>query len=376
MADIPHNTRSWLALLAIFIRYGLYRLGIGSCPTFRNNMYDCLVVIGRVMKWRERLRIVGGKHCPNKEPVVFCSNHIKKDDPFVTGAAIFLSSGRGIWVYYMMRDNFFGPGKARLLYDPDELLTMLGARHISREQVTLSQLRVFIDFLKEGKSFLMYPGRSRSRSGLVMEYRDGITEPGGPSFFVAQAQRSRDESIPMVPLARTFNPVKKTTTIAFGEPIYLPDGADRKQQRAADLAVVEAIGELIEMNAAHIIAGIIYLRCLHGVHAPISMSTLQNQVIEVADSLSGRALDPAIRRDTAYEVRATVAYLEDGKMLREVDDYITPWPSHVLASPPLDKSFAEANPIKHLVNQILHLPDVVRALEAVIPHWTNSHSDA
>ncbi len=40
-------------------------------------------------------------------------------------------------------------------------------------------------------------------------------------------------------------------------------------------------------------------------------------------------------------------------------------PSAVLSSPPLDVAYKEANPVKYLANQVLHLTDVTALLERV-----------
>jgi hypothetical protein len=42
---------------------------------------------------------------------------------------------------------------------------------------------------------------------------------------------------------------------------------------------------------------------------------------------------------------------------------VEPLSEAILSAPPLDTRYVERNPVKYLVNQVLHLPDVIAAAE-------------
>lgn len=359
--------RSWAVVAAILVRYGLYRVGLGKCPTFKNNLYAPMLVVGRVMKWHKRLRIVGADQCPKQHPAVFCANHVKKDDPFVVEAAIHLASAKTIWVDQMMRDDFFGETHKTWLYDPNELMIMLGANLISRSKVTWSQLKVFVELLRNNQSFLMFPGRSRSRSGLVMEYREDIAEPGSAAFFVAHAQRlAPDQRIPLVPVARTYNPVTRKTAVVFGSPLFLDDGADRGQQRALDFRVIEAIAGLIEVHVPHVVCAILFMRCLHARTGPMSIARLHDDILKILEKVPERHVDPAARGSLDSELEATLKYLQTKGAVELRDREVWPKSETILASPPVDAAYRDKAPVRFVVNQIVHLTDLVRAVEEAV----------
>ncbi|MBX7256606.1 MAG: 1-acyl-sn-glycerol-3-phosphate acyltransferase [Candidatus Hydrogenedentes bacterium] len=358
--------RGWFVLTWRFIRYFAYRFGMGSRPQFVDIYREGVPVLDRLLGWPKMLRFEDGHNCPRHGPVVFAGNHQKKDDPFLLYRAIHYLCDASYAVRFMMRDDFFAgisAAKSRFI-DVDELACMAGALLISRSNVQLSQMKPFVKLLREGNGFIMYPGRSRSRSGVFIEYRDGIEEPGGVTFFLAQAQRGRpDLRIPAVPCARTHNPTTNKTVIIFGEPQYLPHDADRAVQRDLDFRLIEMMGELTEVNAAHVTAGILYLRCLHGHSESITLHQLKAAVKEVLDACRERRVEPASRNDLDGQMKAVLAYLERGKTIVRTGDSVTPNVDVVLSAPEWDTSYVEKNPLKHLVNQVLHLWDVVAAIE-------------
>jgi hypothetical protein len=362
---LPGEVRAWGTLAGVCARYLAHRAGLGARPTLTTHFHECMVVFGRVLGWPDRIVIRGAEKCP-RGPAVFCENHICKDDPFVTGAAAQLANGE-TWLHYMMRDDFFPDRKWLGVIDPNDLVEMMGTHLISRDKVTLPQLKVFVTLLREGQPFLMFPGRTRSRSGLFMEYRDDVQEPGGPSWFVAQVQRSDPAArIPVVPVARTFNPVSKRTAVAFGTPLFLEAGAGRDAQRVLDYAVIDAMAALVEVNAVHLLSGLLYLQCLHGMTAPRPAGELAEAVARVAGALDARLLDPSLTDRCGEQVRATLAWLAGAGMVRLEGDRVAPVREAVLNLPEMTKGFREANPVRFHVNQVLHLGDVTAALEAEV----------
>lgn len=358
--------RAWLIVAWRLTRYLAYRLGAGACPGLLDVYPELIYVFDRVMRWPGNLRVAGAEHCPRNGPAVFAGNHYAKDDPFVAYRAIHRICGGAYPVRYMMRDDFFastgGILKSRLI-DVDELVRMLGALQISRDRVQLTQLKPFIALLREKAAFIMYPGRSRSRTGAFVEYREGIDEPGGVTFLVAQAQRNRpDVNVSIVPFARTSNLATKTSVVVFGPPVHLPHDADRATQRELDYQLIELMGNLVEINVTHVLAGIIYLRCLHGRGENVRIEALDQAVASVLKELGKRRIDPAAANRGA-QIEAALNYFAKSRCIVRSGDSIAPVVESVLAAPPHDTTYRTANPIKYAVNQILHLPDVVDAIE-------------
>ncbi len=359
--------RAWLIVAWRLVRYLSYRLGIGARPNFLEIYPELIVFFDRILKWPKRLRVECAEHCPRSGPAVFAGNHFAKDDPFMMYRAIHRVCEGAYFVRYMMRDDFFaglgGILKSRFL-DLDGLLRLLGALPISRGRVQLKQLKPFIALLREQAGFLMYPGRSRSRTGVFIEYREGIEEPGGVTFLVAQAQRNRpDLRVAIVPMARTQNMATKKSAVVFGPPVYLPHDADRAAQRELDFRLIGLMGDLVEINVTHIVAGTVYLHCLHGRGEALRIDALDQAVGSAIEQLPDRHIDPAALSDRRGQLEATVDYFANSHLIVRCSDSITPIVDAVLVSPPHDTTYRSANPIKYAVNQILHLSDVVDAIE-------------
>ena len=343
----------------------LYRLRLAPRPDFQSRYPEIIAVVERSQRWRKRLRVLGEAHCPNHGPAIFAGNHLKLDDPFIMFRAIHMGSGENIFPRAMMRDDFFQPGiLTSRLVDLDELLELLGAMQINREHVQLSQLRPFLKLLRDGGAFLMYPGRSRTRSGLFTEYNERFTEPGAVSFFVAQAQRGANGvDVPVVPMARTFNPVTKGSAICFGEPLRLPANAGREEQRALDYALMERMGELVELNAAQITAALLYLHALHGRGDAVNRTAVEEAIARVTSNVPARRVDPALFVDLAGELDRSLRFFEKRRMLRRQGDSVRLNHDAILTAPLACARYRKANPLKYLANEILHLSDVTARLD-------------
>lgn len=343
--------------------YLLYRLRLRPRPTLLDVKEDVLIVLARLLGWRKRLRIVQRDNCPRAHPAVFCANHARIGDPFVIECCIHWASG-SLWVDHMMRDDFFPPMHKNAIYDADELLAMLGAHQINRDKVSIGQLKVYVELLKQNHGFLMFPMGTRSRTGFFMEPRTPQDAPGGCAFFVAQAQRSNpDLPIPVVPIGRTYDPVTRETAIVFGEPLGLAPGAGREEQRALDLEVAAAIGGLVEVTAGHLTAGILYLRALQGRPASIEKSAVCAAVQGVAEKCGGVLLAPQLRETPSDAVRAALRYFEKAGMLEDGGEAVRLGRERILACPPHDRTYKKQNPLKFVLNQIIHLESLVCALE-------------
>ena len=357
---------AWMIFWWNVIHYSLYRLGLMRPPDFRNYPDDWDPWLGSLLGWRRGLRIVQAENCPKTHPAVFAAGHGKLDDPLFVWGAVNRASAEQIHIHFMMRDDFFvGPPWSWLPFSMNELTRMSGCIQISRDQVQLSQLKPLINILRAPGSFVMFPGRSRSRSGLLMEYRDGIEEPGGVSFFVVHAQRRSPElRIPAVPVARTYNPVTRSSVVAFAPPLFLETGASRDAQRDFDLALAVRIGDAVELHALHLVSAILYLRCLHGACGAVPEARLCAQTAAVVAALPDRLMDPALRADPDAAVRAALRWLAKAGMVRHSAPGWQPDAPKILAAPALENDYRKRNPVKYHINQLLHFDDVVRLLNA------------
>lgn len=359
--------RAWLIVVWRLVRYLGYRTGIGARPQFLDIYPELVVFFDTILRWPKRLRVEGAEHCPRTPPAVFAGNHFAKDDPFVMYRAVHRVCAGAYPVRYMMRDDFFtslGGIMKSWLIDVDELLEMLGALPISRGRVQLAQIKPFIALLRGQAAFIMYPGRSRSRTGVFIEYRDGIEEPGGVTFLVAQAQRKRpDVRVAIVPMARTMNLATMKSVVVFGPPVCLVEDADRAAQRELDFRLLGLMGDLVEINVTHIAAGVIYLHCLHGRTGDIAIEALDNAIGAALARLSRRRIDPAALSDRRGQLEAAINHFAMARLVVRCSDAIAPLTDAVLAAPPHDTTYRALNPVKYAVNQFLHLPDVIDAVE-------------
>ncbi|HNR34838.1 MAG TPA: hypothetical protein PKO36_06640 [Candidatus Hydrogenedentes bacterium] len=358
--------RNLFKLAVLIGQYLLYRMGRKKLPEVARYYEPGLAALDFLFGWSRRMRIVNGERCPKGGPVVFAGNHVCLDDPFAMGTAIFQLSQGGIRPHAMMRDDFFRglPGWIKRIVDPDEVTRLIGALQISRQGAEPGQLKPFVDLLRQSHAFLIYPGRSRSRSGLFVEYRDWINSPGATSFFLAQAQEGYPEArVAAVPVARTFNPVKKTCALVFGAPLFLPPGADRAAQREFDYRLVVAMSDLVEVNVAQILAAYVYLHSLHGFSDEMETEVLKECLRAIFGRITRRYVDPAAYADLENEIRRTLRFLARHGVVRLRAGRVHLNREAILSVPRTIGDYRKRNPVKYLANQILHMSDVVRAVE-------------
>jgi len=357
-------------LLYILGQYFLWRGGLRRKPPEVEKYYvNGLHGLDAMFGWTRKARVRGAEYCPQEGPVIFASNHIEIDDPFVTGALIHEISG-GIRPGAMMRDDFFRgmPRWLRRIADPDEVSQLIGAAQISRGGATPAQIEQFVNLLLEGKSFLIYPGRSRSRSGLFFEYREWIRSPGRTSLFPSLVhKRNPNAEVAVVPTARTYNLLTKRSCVAFGPALYLERGAPPRRQRAFDFELASAISDLIEINAPQLLSVLVYLRCLHGLKTRGDVEeladTLRHIVKDGKEHNPARTVDPAAVENPEFETQAFVRFLSKRSLARQRGKRYELNCRAILSVPASFKGYKSENPVKYLANQLLHLGDVVGKVE-------------
>ena len=374
------NLRNLSLLLLLAAQYFRHRFGLGGPPEVDRYYSPGLAALDWMFGWSRKARVVGEANCRVPGPAIFAGNHIAIDDPFVTGNLIHWITGRRIRVRIMMRDDFFRglPAWVKKIVDPDEATRYIGAIQIPRRNADAAQLEPFVRVLCEGGSFLIYPGRTRSRSGMFAEYRDWVQSPGATSYFLAEARRiCPDTRVSVIPVGRTCNPVTGCSTIIFGTALYLPaDAQERSAWRAFDRRLMAAMSELVEVNVPHVLGEVLYLCALHDLPAPISVTALAGVVGEVfARIKNNRYVDPAARADLEGEVSRALRFFESRRMLRREGDTIRLDRAAILAVPACLDAYKKENPLKHLANQIIHLTDVTHAVHEALFNGTDSGAE-
>lgn len=362
---IWHITVSWGVALLNAIHYVLFKLRILKQPQFRNYPRHWEPWLGSYLGWPHTLRVRGAENVP-AQPIIFAANHAKLDDPlFIWGAVHYATRGEN-HIYFMMRDDFFqGWPWDYLPFSMNELTNSAGAIQISRDNIQLSQLKPLLNVLGMPGSFVMFPGRTRSRSGLVVDYMDGVEEPGGVSFFGVHAQRRwKERHVATVPTMRTFNPATKRSTVVFGPPLWIDARATREQQRVFDLEVMVRVSDLVELHATHVVCGLVYLQVLHGGSTKIPLDALRAAVTHTLRDLSAdRHVDPHLAKTPDQAMADALRFLEQCGALKRLPGSIVLDAAHVSTCPERDTTYRKRNAVKFYLNQVIHLADVVNALE-------------
>ena len=358
--------KSWAVVTAFCAQYLLSRARLAKRPNVDGILEEVHTVFRRALKWRQRLVVKGADHCVKHGAAVFFSNHLSTSDPFYLYGTISAAKGKAPRVSAMMRDDFFDAlplGLDRAL-DLNGFLECIGVFTIAREKVQLSQLKPFLRYLDESALMMMYPSGTRSRSGALVEYRSLDQEPGGISFFIHQTQRRHpDWNVPAIPVTRTLNPVTRQSTMVFGPPLYIEHGAGRDERRSFDGRAICALAPLVDLNVPIILGALLYLRCLHQRDDAIAEERLYAVVEEIMTETSHAYVNAADLEDIPKAVDRALAYPAAGGMLECRGGQVRPASERVLSSPKLDSKYRRRNPVKHLANQILHLPEVVGRVE-------------
>ncbi|MCS1350963.1 1-acyl-sn-glycerol-3-phosphate acyltransferase [Mechercharimyces sp. CAU 1602] len=165
-----------------------------------------------------RWEVEGFENIPEKDPVVFCSNHFSNWDPPVIGAA-----GRRTLAIM---------AKKELLDIPvvGQILQALGAFPVQRGLGDNQAIQLAVAELHKGKSLLIFPEGTRSKTGELGRARPGV-------IIIAESA-----GLPIVPIAIVgpYHPFKKIRVI-FGAPIdvkhdpaYVQLDARAKAQKVMD----------------------------------------------------------------------------------------------------------------------------------------------
>lgn len=359
---------SWSVFVWILTQYLFWRAGLlRRRPEFTDRLEEVRLVVTQMFGWKRRVRIVNGEHCPRHNPALFVSNHHRLDDPIDLWPGVHWGSREGIVPCFVMRDDFFrGFPWNCLPFDLNHLCGMTGAVLISRDQLHLAQLRQMLGTLAKPGTLIMFPGRTRSRTGAWFEYRDEFSEPGSAAFVINHAQRRHPGLlVAAVPVARTWNPVRNTSAIVFGEPLHLAQEADRDAQRAMDCELLTRIGGLVEVHAVHLASLLLYLRTLHG-----GTDLPESFFVSAAEQWRSTPLhayaDPKLLADPAGEMAAALRHLAEKGAVKILNGVVTADAPRVLSSPAWEGNYRAHNPVKYWANQLIHLPAVIQWAESEV----------
>jgi hypothetical protein len=359
---------SWCLVLNYLSWYLFFKLGISSPPN-PDTYFDAIQrVVGGFTKWNRYIRVRGGEHCPPNHPVIYCGNHILFGDPFYVFRGVYLSTKGKVRLHAMSRNDFFeGTLLKTRFFDADEFIVTVGVHGISRDAVTLAQMKVFMNLLMEGESFTMFQGRTRSRSGLLMEYRDNFVAPGSISLFLNTVQRRKPDMVfSAVPVSRNYNPARDHTCMVYGPEQFLPDNASRDEQRAYDYKMVELIGNQVEVCVPQVVSVMLYTACLHHLWETESVVRLTSWVRAVREESDHPYWDGEDDADLGVAVDLTLKYLAKCKILSRTGDEFTINTEKILSVPDLEAKYYNANPVKYMTNQLLHLGDLIESIQVQI----------
>jgi cytidylate kinase len=108
------------------------------------------------------LRVYGREHLRYRESFVFASNHLSNGDPLVVGCAL----DREVW--FLAKKELF---RNRLFA---WLIRSYHAIPVDREEIERKTMKRLFGLLAEGRSILMFPEGTRSRTGELGDLKAGL----------------------------------------------------------------------------------------------------------------------------------------------------------------------------------------------------------
>jgi cytidylate kinase len=108
------------------------------------------------------LRISGREHLRYRENYIFASNHLSYGDPLVVGCAL----DRDLW--FLAKKELFRNGLFA------RLISAFHAIPVDREEIERKTMKRLFGLLGDGRSILMFPEGTRSRTGKLRDLKAGL----------------------------------------------------------------------------------------------------------------------------------------------------------------------------------------------------------
>jgi hypothetical protein len=226
-------------------------------------------------------------------------------------------------------------------------------------------MKRFVQTLRDGKSFLMFPGRTRTRSGFFFEYREGFGELGSASFFLAAMNREKPPvAVQVVPVVRTHNPVVRRDTMVFGHPMVMAENTTKDQYRTFDHEMAAAMANLIEINVPQLAAAFLYFHALHNGSRQIQKEWFAGEIRAILNSLEHPYIDSRAMSNFGEEIDQTLQYFDNYGFIGWRLGTLHINRKRILKVPKVKHYWLWVHPLRYLANQIAHLPQPVRVIES------------
>jgi len=169
--------------------------------------------------------IHGGRYLPTQGPLIMAAKHFSRWDPMLIG----LLSTTPMW--FLTNANQFEGIQGWFI-------TRLGSFPVDVDQPKLSSLRTVVTLLQQGEKLVIFP-----EGGIVTDQPLRSLKPG-LARLVLQAEKARQQAIPIVPIAIHYQPADRIR--ARIDLNICPPLLSRDYRQATDKQTALALTEALE----------------------------------------------------------------------------------------------------------------------------------
>lgn len=198
-------------------------------------MYTLLVhLLKKIFGIIFRLEVIGAGNIPLKGGIVIAANHVSLWDPPVLGTAI---ASRRWPIHFMAKEELF----ASPIFG--YIITKLHTFPVRRGMADRAAIRTAVNLLETGEVVALFPEGTRSKNGHLGPAQPGVAmiavKAGAPIIPAAIVNTNKILS------AQSRLPKLK---VIFGEPIIVPDKADKETLGEISRLTMAQIKALINQN--------------------------------------------------------------------------------------------------------------------------------